>query len=58
MFLFAQTWLNFTAHPQVLLGAVWDNFSNFMRGIGPFMLDGYIPLYSAASVDFISSCYL
>ena len=51
MFLFTQTWLNFTAHPQVLLGAVWDNFSNFMRGIGPFMLAGYIPLYSAASVD-------
>ena len=58
MFLFTQTWLNFTAHPQVLLGAVWDNFSDFMRGIGPFMLAGYIPLYSAASVDFISSCYL
>ncbi len=51
MFLFTQTWLNFTAHPQVLLGAMWDNFSNFMRGIGPFMLAGYIPLYSATSVD-------
>ncbi len=52
MFLFTQTWLNFTAHPTsccwVRCGII---LAILCAALGRFMLAGYIPLYSAASVD-------
>jgi hypothetical protein len=51
LFLFAQTWRNFIAHPGVLLAAVAGNFVTFLRGVGPFMLASQIQLFSTATGD-------
>ena len=49
VFLLAMTWQNFVHDPSVLLGQVWDNFSAFVSGIGPFMFSGYLPSISLDS---------
>jgi hypothetical protein len=53
MFLFAQAWGNFLAHPTVLLDERRDNSAQFLWEIRPFMLTGPVSFYVVSSSTYV-----